>query len=107
MPKGRSLDEYLEGYRKTVESEEVAAFEAYSASFRLANQILQARRTAGMTQVELAERSGIGQAEISRLEQGGGNPTVETLSRIGGCLDLRLDLVKTPRPAGPAGSGHD
>ena len=37
------------------------------------------RQAAGLTQEELAERSGFSQQYISKLEKGGRNPTVVTL----------------------------
>jgi transcriptional regulator with XRE-family HTH domain len=40
-----------------------------------------ARLSAGLTQLELAERLGISQASVSKLEHSGSNPTVETLDR--------------------------
>ena len=43
---------------------------------------LIARRTGlGMTQKQLASVSGVGQSEISRIERGEINPTVQTLGR--------------------------
>ncbi|VAW04175.1 hypothetical protein MNBD_ACTINO01-1618 [hydrothermal vent metagenome] len=93
MSEGRSLDGYIEEYRASADEVEVKSFDGYTDAFRLANQILSARKHIGMTQVELASMSGIAQSEISRIERGIGNPTVETLSRVGRSLDLNLQLV--------------
>lgn len=93
MPKGRRFDDYVEEYRATVDEAELQAFDEYSAGFRLANQILTARTRIGLTQVELASMCGIAQSEISRIERGDGNPTVETLSRVGRSLNLNLQFV--------------
>lgn len=60
-----------------------------------------ARRGAGFTQAELAARSGIGQAEISKIERGLGNPTSGTLLKIAGAMGLALALV----PAKEAAAG--
>ena len=48
-----------------------------------------------MTQKELAEKTGIYQADISKLERGIGNPSVSTLKRLadGLGLDLQIDFV--------------
>jgi transcriptional regulator with XRE-family HTH domain len=52
-----------------------------------------ARVKRGLTQRQLAELSGVPQADISRIERGGGNPTEATLQRLAGALERRLILV--------------
>lgn len=96
--KGRALDEYINKYRTTAPPEEAAEFNDYVDHFRLAGQILEARKNAGLTQIDLATRTGIGQSEISRIERGIGNPTEETLARIGRALNRRLAFVEIPPP---------
>jgi predicted transcriptional regulator len=54
--------------------------------------IREARRKAGLTQTELAERAGVTQPVIARLERGGGNPTFETLERVLHAAGHRLEL---------------
>jgi transcriptional regulator with XRE-family HTH domain len=46
-----------------------------------------------MTQRELARASGIDQAEISRIERGQANPTVQTLQALGAPLGVVLDFA--------------
>ena len=46
-----------------------------------------ARLKAGMSQVELSRRSGIGQKEISEIELGRINLTLRTMSRLADVLD--------------------
>jgi transcriptional regulator with XRE-family HTH domain len=53
----------------------------------------------GMTQTALSERSGIPQANLSKIEQGKQDPTVSTLLRICSALEIRpaeLFEEKTP-----------
>lgn len=63
-----------------------------------------------MTQKELAERTGIDQADISKLENGNGNPTLglQTLSPCASLHarphDLGADSVLRPAAAGMCGS---
>lgn len=54
----------------------------------------RARRAAGMTQAQLAEKCGIQQAALSRIEHGRGNPTLSTLETIarGVGRHLRIEL---------------
>jgi uncharacterized protein len=53
-----------------------------------------ARRHAGLTQVPLAQRAGLSQAEVARLERAGSNPTAATLERLIGATGHRLDLAR-------------
>lgn len=54
--------------------------------------VRSARKRAGLTQVELAERAGVTQSVIARLERGGGNPTFLTLERVLHAAGHRLEL---------------
>lgn len=58
----------------------------------IAMQIVELRERNGLTQVELAERCGIDQGDISRIERGATSPTARTLQRIAEvlCADVRL-----------------
>lgn len=55
--------------------------------------IRDARRTAGLTQAELAARLGVSQSAIAKLEREGSNPTVETLDRVLRPTGHRLQLI--------------
>lgn len=58
--------------------------------------IARLRSSQGLTQQELAERTGIKQSELSKLENGKTNPTLETLQKIAKGLDMRLELKFVP-----------
>jgi transcriptional regulator with XRE-family HTH domain len=62
---------------------------------RSADLIREARLRAGLTQYELAERSGRDRSVIARWEQGAVAPSVETLTElVRACgFDLPLELV--------------
>lgn len=55
-----------------------------------------AREQSKLTQKELSERTGIYQADISKIERGVGNPSLLTLKRLadGMGMDLQIDFVK-------------
>ncbi|MGO1971579.1 MAG: helix-turn-helix domain-containing protein [Propionibacteriaceae bacterium] len=55
--------------------------------------IANARHSLGMTQPALAEVTGINQSEISRIENGLGNPTLETIARLTTALEQSLRLA--------------
>ncbi len=71
------------------------------------NLIRQARRTAGITQAALAQRLGMTQPQVARLESRGANPTLRTLERVMEATGHRLVLARDPRrsrrPALPDG----
>ena len=73
--------------------EAVAELEAFRLHFSLARQLAAQRRAQHLTQTQLAERSGIDQAEISRIERGQANPTTATLGALTGALGLDIRLV--------------
>jgi len=52
-----------------------------------------------MTQAELAERAGLTQPAIARLERGSSNPTVATLDNVIAATGHRLVLAARPRVA--------
>ena len=59
----------------------------------LGAQLAAARAKRALTQQMLAERSGLQQAEISRIERGLGNPTTTTLMRLLDALEYELTLT--------------
>ena len=48
----------------------------------ISKKIRDAREGAGLTQMQLAKKSGLLQGQISRLEQGQHSPTAKTLEKI-------------------------
>lgn len=60
-----------------------------------AGLVLMAREEAGLSQRELAERAGVAQSEIARIENGKREPSIPTLQRIlaGAGMELRFRLA--------------
>ena len=58
-------------------------------------EIARRRKAVGMTQRDLSEKTGIGQAAISRIESGNANPTLNTLDALveGIGFDLLVRIV--------------
>lgn len=103
---GTSLDTYIKEVREHYTETERAHLDAEMRRFDLAGQFLSLRLDAGVTQQELAARSGISQADISRYERGLGNPTRATIDALAVALGAHLELVRNtestaqPTPAG-------
>src|SRR5829696_7775852 len=72
--------------------------EAFRLHFSLARQLAAQRRAQHLTQKQLADRSGIDQAEISRIERAQANPTTATLAALTGALGLDVQLVPSNAP---------
>ena len=70
------------------------AKEALKLHFALGDAIIRARIKCGWSQTELAERVGTKQANISRIEAGLANPTLNLVQRI--ILVLDLDIYFAP-----------
>ncbi|MBR2215435.1 MAG: helix-turn-helix transcriptional regulator [Selenomonadaceae bacterium] len=54
--------------------------------------LISARQKAGMSQQELSAATGITQADISKIENGKGNPSVNTLHRLANALHRHLRI---------------
>lgn len=72
-------------------------YEALQPEMDIKRAILDARIQAGMTQMELSEKSGISQADISRLENGTRNPSLALLKRLAAAMDSSLKIEFVPR----------
>ena len=74
----------------------VKEYEAIQPEVNITRAILNARINAGMTQVELSQKSGISQADISRLEKGTRNPSLNLLKRLAEAMDSTLSIEFIP-----------
>jgi DNA-binding XRE family transcriptional regulator len=54
--------------------------------------LYKVRSTSGITQQELADRSGIPRATISKIESGVRNVTIETLMKLAEALGKKLEI---------------
>ena len=74
-------------------------YDALAPEFSIIQAIIDARKSTGMTQKDLAEKTGITQGDISRLETGSANPSLKTLQRLaeGMGMTLKLEFVPVTR----------
>jgi ribosome-binding protein aMBF1 (putative translation factor) len=77
----------------------IAELRALDSRFRLASELLYARKGAKLSQKELSLRSGVQQAEISRIERGEVVPTLTTMNKLLQPLGRRLAVVEDREPA--------
>ena len=71
-------------------------YEALRPEVAIIQAIIDARKSTGMTQKELAEKTGITQGDISRLENGSANPSLKTLQRLAEGMGMTLKLEFIP-----------
>lgn len=90
---GTRFEDFVRDVEGSIPPEDRAELEAFRALHRFAAQFRARRRELELTQVELAERMGVDQAEVSRLERAAGNPTQQTLLRAAAALGMSLALV--------------
>jgi ribosome-binding protein aMBF1 (putative translation factor) len=88
-----NFKDYLAASRAAESPDDAALRKVFEDDIRLGLQFHDARVARGLTQRQLSDLSGVPQADISRIEHGGGNPTEATLQRLARALDRRLVLV--------------
>ena len=79
------------------DAEFVKEYEAIQPELDVMRAIVDARTSQNMTQKELAERTGINQADISKLENGTRNPSVNLLKRLAEGLGMALKIEFVPK----------
>lgn len=84
------LDEQLQ------DEEFRSEYEALEPEFALTKVMTAARKTTGLTQKQLSEKTGINQSDISRIEGGEANPTLATLKRLAAGMGMTLKLEFLP-----------
>ncbi|MCC8150090.1 MAG: helix-turn-helix domain-containing protein [Lachnospiraceae bacterium] len=83
--------------REELKKPEVRAeYDALEPEFSLMRALIDARRETGLTQKQLAERTGISQSDISKFENGNGNPSVQTLRRLAAGLGKSVKIEFQP-----------
>lgn len=75
-------------------------YEALELEFDIIRAMIEARRKKGITQKQLAERTGIAQGDISKLENGNANPSIKTLQRLaaGMGMKIKVEFVSSDSP---------
>ena len=73
-----------------------AEYDALEPEFAIIQAMIDARKSKGITQKELSERTGIAQGDISKLENGNGNPSIKTLQRLASAMGMSLKIEFVP-----------
>ena len=82
------LKHYIERQMNDPEFKE--EYDASETEYQLTRSLIAARIASNMTQKELADKSGVRQSNISRIESGSCSPTVATLQALAEGLGKKL-----------------
>ncbi|SEW16457.1 helix-turn-helix domain-containing protein [[Clostridium] fimetarium] len=91
----RKYDDFL---AEQLQDEELKKeYDNLQPEFDVIRAIVDARVSQNLTQKQLAERSGINQADISKLENGTRNPSINLLKRLADGMDMALKIEFIPK----------
>lgn len=89
-----SIDDLMNSKYGEIGSPEREQFRREAQACYFGQIIHDVRKEEGMTQAELAQKSGLDKSYISRIEKGLIEPGIGTFNRIVEALGLRLDVSK-------------
>lgn len=73
-------------------------YNAVQPEMDVIRSMIRARKSQNLTQKQLAELVGIDQGDISKLENGLRNPTIQLLKRIADSMNMTLKIEFIPKP---------
>ena len=68
------------------------AYDELQPEYALKEAVIRARVEDGLTQAELAERMGMKQSAVARIETGAFNPTLTTLRKLAAALGVSFEI---------------
>ena len=74
-----------------------AEYESLAAEYDIIQAMIDARKKQNLTQKELSLRTGITQADISRIENGSRNPSLNMLKKLASGLGMTLRMEFVPQ----------
>lgn len=84
------LNQALDRVELDAEKDDTPDAGGYDIDAEVRTMVFVTRNALGMTQKQLAERSGVSQANISRIENGSYHPSLSVLKRIADGFGKRL-----------------
>lgn len=96
------MSDFNDFLREQLQDPEIKTeYEALEPEYVIIRAMIEARRQIGLTQKQLAQRTGIHQADISKLERGNANPSLRTLMRLadGMGMKLKVEFVRPGKQA--------
>ena len=91
------MSRYSEFKKKSLENPEIREeYDALQPEYDIIQAMIEARKSLNMTQKDLSAATGITQADISRIENGTRNPSLEMVKRLAVGMGMRLKLEFIP-----------
>ncbi len=89
------MDDFRKFLNKQLEDSDFRkGWDEMEPEYQIMKAMIAARMDTGITQQQLSEKTGINQSNLSRIENGNGNPSVSTLHRIASALGKKtLDFL--------------
>lgn len=100
----KTFAEYAREREATMTAAELEVVHSFDQAAAFGSVILGARKARGLRQSDLAELSGVTQADISRIERGQVAPTTQTLLKLTTALGVDIQFVLTEAGTAPADS---
>lgn len=92
------MSEFREFLNEQLQNEEFKKeWEDIQPEMDVIRAMVEARISQNLTQKELAARTGINQADISKLENGTRNPSLKLLKRLADGMDMVLKIEFIPK----------
>ncbi|MDF1618863.1 helix-turn-helix domain-containing protein [Petrocella sp. FN5] len=91
----KTLNKFVEEQMKDQEFR--VEYENLQPEFDIIKAIVTARSSRHLTQEALAKATGINQADISKIENGTRNPSLNMLKRLAEGMDMSLELNFVPK----------
>ncbi len=91
------MSNYKNYKKKALQNPEVKKeYDALTPEYDIIQAMIDARKNQNLTQKELSDRTGITQADISRIEKGTRNTSLEMLKRLahGLGMQLKVEFIK-------------
>ena len=100
----KTFAEYARDREATMTAAEREVMHAFDQAAAFGQVIYGARKARNLRQADLAELSGVTQADISRIERGQVAPTTQTLLKLTAALEVEIQFVLAEPGTTPAES---
>ena len=91
------MNKYSDYKNKVLQNPEVKAeYDALQPEYDIIQAMIEVRNKLNITQKELSARTGITQADISRIENGTRNPSLNMVKKLAKGLGMQLKLEFVP-----------
>ena len=99
MNGGMAMSSYKDYKKRVLQNPEVKAeYDALQPEYDIIQAMIDARVQQNMTQKDLSAKTGITQADISRIENGTRNPSLSMVKKLAHGLGMQLKLEFVPMP---------